>query len=174
MMQPTTKDSDSISSSLSDRKEKVIEIFTYFSYIERMIEVVLEHNSISYRNDSFSAKSNKFLIYLDRRPNKTINTNEPCFNYKYSLEDVIAKIKKYRNIVAHETGFLLYDTIYDLPIHIPGVKLARGSHNGNIEDLYNDFIKYANMITDLYIMVGDIGGGAFDVFDINGRQIGEY
>ncbi len=161
--------------SVKKRGEKFIEIFVIFSDIERMIEVVLEGQGIKYNPESFGNKVEKFKLYLDRRPNKSVNTNEKIFNNgKYSLEDILKEIQKYRNIVAHEAGFLLYDVIEELPINIPGVRLKRKKHKGNLEELHSRFKEYANMIAPMYEITSEIGYKAFEVFDINGRQIGVY
>lgn len=161
--------------SLRKREKMFIEIFVRFSHIERMIEFILDGQNIRYNQKSFGDKVTKFKLYLDRRPNKSVNTNEKIFNNaEHSLEDVLSGIQKCRNIVAHEAGFLIYDVIEEIPIKMPGIRLIRKQHNGSLEDLYADFIKHTIILFHMYEMTDQIGYKAFEVFDINGTQIGEY
>ena len=140
-----------------------------------MIEVVLDGQDIKYNHDNFGNKVEKFKLYLDRRPNKSVNTNEKVFsNGECSLEDILKEIQGYRNIAAHEAGFLLYDVIYEIPIRMPGIRLKRKKHQGTLEELHAEFKKYTNLLSPMIVITSDIGHKAFEVFDINGEQIGEY
>lgn len=161
--------------SLEERHKKFISIFVIFSFIERMIELVLDGHNIKYNQNSFGDKAEKFKLYLDRRNNKTINTNDKAFNNgKFSLDDILKEVQICRNIVAHEAGFLFYDIIEEIPIARPGLRLKRKKYHGNLEELHNEFMKYANMLVPMYEMTSEIGSKAFEKFDINGQQIGEY
>ncbi len=161
--------------SLEERHEKFISIFVIFSFIERMIELVLDGHNIKYNQNSFGDKVEKFKLYLDRRQSKTINSDDKAFNDgEYSLDDILKEVQKYRNIVAHEAGFLFYDIIEEIPIARPGLRLKRKKYRGNLEELHDQFMKYANMIVNMYEMTSEIGSNVFEVFDINGQQIGTY
>lgn len=155
-----------------DKCLKFTEIFTVFSEIECMIEFILDHNKIKYNPMSFGDRVEKFKLYLDRRPNKTVNTNDKIFeNNTYSLEDLLGKIKKYRNIVAHEAGFLM-SGFSELPDAARGLKLKR-KYKGSLDELHKKFMQYAMLLYPLFEMTNAIGQKTFEVFDIDGTQIGE-
>lgn len=157
--------------SSEDKYLKFAEVFNTFSEIEGMIEYILDKNTISYNPLNFTDKTNKFMLYLDRRSNKTVNTDDKIFDdNKYSLEEVLKIIKKLRNIIAHEAGFLL-SGLSALPKEARRPKLKR-KYDGSLSEFHEEFMYYANLILPLYEAVDGIGGNTFEIIDINEVQIG--
>jgi hypothetical protein len=163
-----------------NKYEKFAEIFETFSMIEQMIESLLDDQCIEYNQEHFNDKANKFKKYLDGRKSKTVITNDKIFdNNTYSLDELLTKIQKYRNIAAHEAYYLLngmskwpkYNAEDGTPIR--GKILMKRKYVGSFEHLYDDFMKYANLLRPIWEMWNEVDGN-FEVFDINGRQIKEY
>ena len=157
-----------------DGNSKYLEIMYISSEIEDWLGYILDKNHISYNASSFQNKISKMCDYLDHRPNKHYTTRDKIFDNRYSLVDIFSNIKALRDTAVHDANNLITGlSRMPLKMRAKESKFSK-KYVGDIDKLHKAFSQYSDYISKLYNMVQLEGAKIFEVFDIDGSQIGEY